>query len=261
MLRLRILSAVIGAPIFVAMIWLGPGWFAVAITLLVVIGLFEYYLPWPNKNIYPAVSVGVAFGAALPILTITGYQSYIPPLLAALVAIALTWQIFAQHRVRAGVDAGVTVLGVLYAGLMPSFLISTRLMAHGREYLLVAVGAVWACDIAAYFIGRWLGRHKLAPDISPHKTIEGAVAGVIATVAATAAGAAAGWLSWPQAIALGALVGVLAQVGDLVASMLKREVGIKDYGTAIPGHGGILDRFDGLFFTAPFVFFLLNYLK
>ncbi len=260
MLRLRILSAVIGAPIFVAMIWLGSGWFATAITVLAVIGLFEYYLPWPNKNIFPATWAGIAFGASLPILTIFGLQAYVPTLLAILVAAALMWQIFARRRVRAGVDAGVTVLGVLYAGLLPSFLISTRLMAHGREYLLVAVGAVWACDIAAYFFGRWLGYRKLAPDISPHKTVEGAIAGVLAAIAATSIGAAVGWLSWPQALALGGLVGVLAQIGDLVASMLKREVGIKDYGTAIPGHGGILDRFDGLFFTAPFVFFLLNLL-
>jgi phosphatidate cytidylyltransferase len=261
MLRLRILSAVIGAPIFVAMIWLGSTWFAAAITLLVIIGLFEYFLPWPNKNIFPAMWAGIAFGAALPILTIAGYTRFVAPELAILVAVVLIWQIFAPRRVRAGVDAGVTVLGVLYAGLLPSYLISTRLLLHGREFILSAVACVWACDIAAYFVGRLIGRHKLAPDISPHKTIEGAVAGVVAAVAAAAVAAAVGWLSWPQAIALGLLTGVLAQIGDLVASMLKREVGIKDYGTAIPGHGGILDRFDGLFFTAPFVYFLLYFLK
>jgi phosphatidate cytidylyltransferase len=126
----------------------------------------------------------------------------------------------------------------------------------GREYVLAAVAAVWACDIAAYCFGLWLGKRKLAPDISPNKTIEGSVAGIVAAVITASVFAVIGWIDWPQAIVLGVSVGVLAQLGDLIASMLKREVGIKDYGKAIPGHGGILDRFDGLFFTAPVIYLI-----
>lgn len=256
MLKLRIISAVIGGPIFIALIWLGYVPFGLAIVVLSLIGLIEYYLPWPKKNIFPASILGVCFGLMFPVLVLIGYEKMILDLMAVLVACVLMWQIFTRRRARAGVDAGVTVLGSLYAGLLPSYLILIRMLPGGRGYMLATVTAVWACDITAYFVGRTLGRHRLAPDISPHKTVEGAIAGVVAAVLTGVVFAATGWLTWPKGLILGALIGIFAQLGDLVASMLKREVGIKDYGKAIPGHGGILDRFDGLFFAAPFIFFL-----
>lgn len=261
MLKLRIISAIIGAPIFLASIWLGVVPFGVVVVVLSVIGLIEYYIPWPNKNIFPAPILGVTFGASFSVLVIAGYKEYLVPVLAVFVAAVLVWQIFTPRSARAGVDAGVTVLGALYAGLLPSFLISTRALDHGMEYVFAAVVAVWACDIAAFFVGKAFGRHKLAPEISPHKTIEGAVAGVAAAMITGLAFAYAGWFGFAAGFGLGLITGTLAQVGDLVASMLKREVGIKDYGKSIPGHGGILDRFDGLFFTAPFVFFLFSLIK
>lgn len=261
MLRLRVISALIGAPIFLGSIWLGVVPFGVIVVILAIAGLIEYYMPWPNKNIFPAPVLGVAFGASLPLLVMTGYEEYLVPVMAVFVTAVLIWQIFTPRSARAGVDAGVTVLGAMYAGLLPSFLISTRALDNGLEYVLAAVIAVWACDITAYFVGKALGRHKLAPEISPHKTIEGAAAGVAAAMIAGLAFAYAGWFSFAVGAALGLITGILAQVGDLVASMLKREVGIKDYGKSIPGHGGILDRFDGLFFTAPFAYFLFSLIK
>lgn len=261
MLKLRIISALIGAPIFLASIWLGVIPFGVVVTVLVIAGLIEYYIPWPNKNIFPAPLLGVPFGASLPVLVMAGYKEYLVPVMAVFVASVLVWQIFAPRSARAGVDAGVTVLGAMYAGLLPSYLICTRALDGGREFILAAVIAVWACDIAAYFAGKAFGRHKLAPEISPHKTIEGAAAGVAAALLTGLAFAYAGWFSFAAGVGLGLITGCLAQVGDLIASMLKREVGIKDYGNSIPGHGGILDRFDGLFFTAPFVYFLFALIK
>lgn len=191
-----------------------------------------------------------------PVLVTIGREDLVMSGVTVMVAIVLVWQIMRPKRTRAGVDAGVTVLGALYAGLLPSFLILTRQLNGGFISLTVAVTSVWACDIAAYFVGKYLGKRKLAEDISPHKTVEGAIAGIVAAVAAPAVFAAAGLLPVVQALVLGILVGVFAQVGDLIASTLKREVGIKDYSRTIPGHGGILDRFDGLFFVAPFVYFL-----
>jgi len=145
--------------------------------------------------------------------------------------------------------------------LLPSYLISIRMLDGGREIVLAAVLCVWACDIAAYCVGKLMGKHKLAPEISPNKTLEGGAAGIAAALITASVFASVGWIDWPQAAALGIVAGILAQMGDLIASMLKREVGIKDYGIVIPGHGGILDRFDGLFFTAPFIFYLFLFIS
>ena len=224
--------------------------------ILSLAGLIEYYLPWPNKNIYPAAVLGIIFGLMFPVLVTIGREDLVMSGVTVMVVIVLVWQIIRPKRTRAGVDAGITVLGALYAGLLPSFLILTRQLSGGFIGLTVAVTSVWACDIAAYFVGKYLGKRKLAKEISPHKTVEGAIAGIIAGISAPVVFAAAGFLPFIQALVLGILVGVFAQVGDLIASTLKREVGIKDYSRTIPGHGGILDRFDGLFFVAPFIYFL-----
>ena len=230
--------------------------FGAVVVILSLAGLIEYYLPWPNKNIYPAAFLGIIFGLMFPVLVTLGREDLVMSGVTIMVVMVLVWQIIRPKRTRAGVDAGVTVLGVLYAGLLPSFLILTRQLDGGFINLTAAITSVWACDIAAYFVGKYLGKRKLAKEISPHKTVEGAIAGIIAAVIAPAVFAAAGLLPVVQALVLGLMIGVLAQIGDLVASTLKREVGIKDYSQTIPGHGGILDRFDGLFFVAPFVYFL-----
>lgn len=256
MLWVRIISGLVGAPILIGLIWLGFWPFAIAVAVLSFIALLEFYAPWNDKNIFPVPFIGILFGMMFPIFGALGYSRLIILFMAALVACVLVWQIFTGRRARAGVDAGVTVLGSLYAGLLPSFLIMTYELSGGRKIILATVVCVWACDMAAFFLGSWFGRHKLAPEISPNKTIEGAVAGALFAIAAGLVFAAIGWLSWPKGIALGLIVALFAQLGDLVASMLKREVGIKDFGRIIPGHGGVLDRFDGLFFAAPFVYFL-----
>jgi phosphatidate cytidylyltransferase len=256
MLWQRILSGLIRAPLFLVLIWLGYWPFAFAVLALSLIAMVEYYAPWPNKNIYPVTFLGIPFGLTFPVLVMAGYPQFIMVFMAVLVAAALAWQIFSSRRTRAGIDVGVTVLGALYAGLLPTFLIMTYLLPGGRNIIIASVISVWACDTAAYFVGTFLGKHKLAPEISPGKTIEGTVAGFVAAFTSGLIFAAVGWLSWPKGILVGVIIGVLGQLGDLVASMMKREVDIKDYGRIIPGHGGVLDRFDGLFFVAPFIYFL-----
>lgn len=256
MLWQRILSGLIGAPVFLVLIWLGYWPFACAVVVLSLIAMVEYYAPWPNKNIYPVTFLGIPFGLTFPVLVMAGYPQLIMVFMAVLVAAALAWQIFSSRRSRAGIDVGVTVLGSLYTGLLPTFLIMAYLLPGGRNIVIAMVVSVWACDTFAYFIGRSLGKRKIAPEISPGKTIVGTAAGFIAAFSSGIIFTAAGWLTWPKGIAIGLIIGVLGQLGDLVASMLKREVGIKDFGRIIPGHGGVLDRFDGLFFVAPFIYFL-----
>ncbi len=260
MLKSRIISAVIGAPVILFLIYLPLGLWPVGLMILTlsVVALFEFYAPWPSKNLFPAAGLGILFGVLFPlaaILEIT--QLFQPILVVALVSSAL-WHMFSSRKTRLGVDVGLTLLGILYAAFMPSFIILIRGLPNGMMLLFALVLSVWACDIAAYFAGRTIGRNKLAETISPAKTIEGAVAGLLASVAVAVCFIIWGGLPAYKMIALGVIVGVFSQTGDLFASMIKREVGIKDFGKSIPGHGGVLDRFDGLFFVAPLVFYLFT---
>ena len=131
--------------------------------------------------------------------------------------------------------------------------------AQGMSFALLPFFLAWTCDTAAYTVGRAWGRHRLAPGVSPGKSVEGAVAGLLASVTAGAVARVwfAPYLSWGAALALGALVGVFAQLGDLVESLLKRDAETKESSSLIPGHGGVLDRFDSLLFAAPLVYYFL----
>jgi phosphatidate cytidylyltransferase len=148
--------------------------------------------------------------------------------------------------------AGVTTLGAAYVGGLLAFAILLRQGPAGPTRVLAAALITWAGDVAAFYGGRAFGRRRLAPRISPGKTVEGAVVGLIASALA---GAAGGPWFWPGDLLRGAaaatLVGLAGQVGDLAESLLKRSLGAKDSGRLIPGHGGVLDRIDSLLFALP----------
>jgi phosphatidate cytidylyltransferase len=130
----------------------------------------------------------------------------------------------------------------------------------GRHALLFLLLCVWVCDSAAYYVGSTLGRHKLAPEISPNKTVEGAVGGISGAAGASVVLKILGLVPWSITFALGAglCIALLAQVGDLAESMIKRDAGVKDSGSLIPGHGGMMDRIDALLFTVPVFFYILS---
>ncbi|MFH1144111.1 MAG: phosphatidate cytidylyltransferase [Candidatus Eisenbacteria bacterium] len=161
---------------------------------------------------------------------------------------------------RAGGDSrrrsGDLLLGFLYVGLLPAFLLRMRALPDGRAAVLLTYATVFLCDTCAFAIGRLFGRRPLWSRVSPRKTWEGAVAGLLGAVIAALAGRAwfAGFLGPGQAVGFGAIVGVLGQAGDLVESQWKRETGVKDSSALIPGHGGVLDRFDNLHFVAPILY-------
>jgi len=161
----------------------------------------------------------------------------------------------------------VYAAGLVYPSLLCAHLVSLRDLQAARTisglpagagWLFLVVGATWVMDIAAYVVGRAIGRHKLCPTISPGKTIEGAIGGLVGAVAV--AWAMGMWLglSAMQAVLLGVLLGLGGQAGDLFESLLKRRAGVKDSGTLLPGHGGVLDRFDSLLFNAPIAYYVIR---
>jgi phosphatidate cytidylyltransferase len=158
------------------------------------------------------------------------------------------------------------VFGILYVPVMFSFLYRTRELSHGTYTVWLIFLSSWGCDTCAYCAGKLFGKHKMSPVLSPKKSVEGAVGGVIGTMLLTliygTVFAEKMQLDAAQTVILALISGVgalLSMVGDLSASAIKRNYDIKDYGHLIPGHGGILDRFDSMLFTAPVIYFLAFY--
>ncbi len=164
------------------------------------------------------------------------------------------------------VNVGATLFGAIYVGWLISHLVVLRqipgniiLGSHKMEVGAVLVMftfvGTWACDTGAYFVGRFYGKTKLAPKLSPNKTVEGSVGGLLGSLVVSPICGYAIGLPLRHSLALGLIFGVLCQLGDFSESSLKREFGIKDFGSIVPGHGGVLDRFDSLLFTGPAAYY------
>lgn len=268
----RLASAFVGIPIIVAALWAGAPWLSLLVALLASLGAVEFYRMASLRGARPAVALGVIWALAF---VVSGHRDDYVDYQTTLVALgggalALAWHL-ARRFVpgQAGgedeepdspgdtlVDWGYTAAGAIYTGWTLSLFLRLRAGDDGLEWVLLAVLATFATDTGAFLVGRAIGRTRMAPRISPGKTWEGAVGGWVAAVGATVGLAAL--LDLPitqaEAIALGALVGVVAQVGDLVESMLKRAADVKDSGTLIPGHGGVLDRLDSVVFAIVVVY-------
>lgn len=148
------------------------------------------------------------------------------------------------------------MFGVIYVGVMLSFIYQTRCLDGGAYHVWLIFISSWGCDTCAYWVGIMMGKHKMTPELSPKKTKEGAVGGILgAALLGAIYGAVTGGTVWVYAL-ICAVGGMISMIGDLSASAIKRNQGIKDYGDLIPGHGGILDRFDSVIFTAPNIYFL-----
>jgi phosphatidate cytidylyltransferase len=152
----------------------------------------------------------------------------------------------------------LTLLGICYCAWLLGHVIWLRALPGGRYLVLFALAVTWCGETAAYFVGRRWGRHKLAPRVSPGKTMEGGVAQLAVSVGAALPGVPLLGLEPLHAVGIGAVLGVVGQLGDLAESFLKRSAGTKDAGTLVPGHGGLLDRLDSLLFNLPALYYYLT---
>ena len=261
MLAQRLLSALVGIPALVGLIVWGPPWlFTGLVLLLALIAQLELYRMFGEAGIEADRAVGLALGA-LVVLAFAAGRPVLLPLalsLAVIVVVALGLRRDAGTE-RAWIGVTLTLLGVCYCAWLLGHAIWLRALPGGRALTLFALGVTWCGESAAYFVGRRFGRRPLAPRVSPGKTVEGGVAQLIASAGVAVVAARFVALSVPEAVAVGVLLGVVGQIGDLSESFLKRSAGAKDAGRLIPGHGGLLDRLDSLLFNVPALYYWLYF--
>lgn len=240
---------------------------ALAVVVIgIVLAVIEFYDTLRRAGFRPAALLGIAGTVSLLITTYQKGANGIALVFASMVVASMLWYLVGVIRGQPTLNIAATFLGFLWIGGLGSF--GAAMLrpqdfphSHGVAYLMGAIIATVANDTVAYFFGSWLGRHKLAPEISPTKSWEGLIAGAVASVIVSAlvVSRIAPW-TVTKAVILGIAVAIVAPLGDLSESMIKRDLHIKDMGKLLPGHGGMLDRIDGLLFVLPTVYYLLKIL-
>ena len=260
-LSLRLLAALAGLPLLVTATWLGDPWFALLVVAAALAAVWEF-------NRLGAAAHGdlfepLVYGSVLLfLLDAQSSGGLLPFILTGTVLLGLAWSLAKRHSSQAG-NAGWlwSTGGALYIGWLLGHYLGLRGLEQGREWVMLALLATFLNDTAAYVIGRAVGRHRMAPRISPGKTWEGAVGGFATTALATPPlalllGLPGNWTLWPLAMAISSA----AQGGDLAESLLKRSAGVKDTSGLIPGHGGLLDRMDSLVLVGPLVYYYVQWI-
>lgn len=271
-LAARVLTGAVGIPLMLGLVWAGGWYFAALCAVLALLASLEYAALWRSaqltvdRALLAAVNVLLvgAAGAGVAYLPAGEGAGYLPAAFSAAVLVSLAHFVLCHRRLAVPAVA-VTLGGVVYIGWLLAHWVLLRgpggpvwppAADAGLMRLLFAMLCTWATDTAAYFGGRAWGRRRLAPQLSPAKSVEGLLSGSAASAAVGALLApAAGW-AVPVGAALGLLVALVGHVGDLVESALKRHAGVKDAGTLLPGHGGVLDRFDSLLLNVILVYYL-----
>lgn len=253
----RVIVVVWGIPLLLGLTYAGGIPFALLITAISTVGLKEYYAI--QKAVGRDTDTILGNISAICILAAWAYKPEM--IFYVLISAFLVIAIIGTLRGRSHDDITATFSGLIYIPLFAGAMIylrnggTTQLLDIGSGYQFMSCvwGTVWICDTSAYAVGRAIGKHQLAPKLSPKKTIEGFVAGFLGAVVFILVCSRLGIVTFDIAVVTGISIGLVGQLGDLVESSLKRNAGIKDAGTILPGHGGILDRFDSLLMSAPII--------
>ena len=270
MLLKRVLVAIVLLPIGVALILIGGIPYALMVALILGIAAWEFVQLFHAGGLRPSGVVVVA-GTLLLVFAraLSGFEG--SDWLVSLVVLAsMAYHLvsFERGRDQSATDFGITLAGILYMGWIGAYLISLRNLPEGKWWVLMVLPAVWLADSGAYFVGRAFGRHKMSPRLSPNKTWEGYLGGVLV---ATLGGAllALVWSIWTgpgsditplRGAILGFVLAVVTPLGDLGESMIKRQVGVKDSGKLLPGHGGAFDRIDSWLWAGVIGYYLISWL-
>jgi len=280
----RGISAVIAIIVALAMIVLGGWYFTFGFCVIVFLGQLEYFQLVRAKGIEPAAKTTLVVSQLLLITATVApdYTDAMFPITGSLICFYLLF----LPKMSTIADIATSLLGLFYGGYLPSYWVRLRVgldqdveavlpfngywpdswldlasFPQGLTVTFLAFGCIWAADIGAYVMGKMLGKTRLS-EISPKKTVEGAIFGFLGSIAIALLGAwYLRWQFWlATGVFLGGMIGVSSLLGDLTESMIKRDAGVKDSGQLIPGHGGILDRTDSYVFTAPLVYYFVTLL-
>lgn len=264
MLHKRVISALLFLPVFYLFTWkFPPLYFTLLVIAAACAGQYEFYRMAVARGHQPQIIPGIALGALVVL-------DFYPPLslrmgpvfmVTAALLLVLVFRLFSRRPVEGAIeDISSTFLGVAYVALLFAFQVGVRMGVNGKEWLVFLFFIIWASDIGAYSIGIPFGKHRLYEKVSPKKSIEGLLGAFAAS-----AGVALVCRMWfmpflgaGEAVLLAIVLAAAGTVGDLAESLLKRAAGVKDSGTIIPGHGGILDRMDSMLFAAPVLFYYLR---
>jgi phosphatidate cytidylyltransferase len=279
----RIVSGIIAIALALTATILGGWYFTLMFAAIIFLGQLEYFQLVRATGIAPAAKTTLAVSQAL--LVIATVSSTLADAVMPVAGTFICFYLLFQPKLATIADISTSILGLFYCGYLPSYWVRLRglnsaavsnlplggywpetwtnfpHLPQGLTATLLTFLCIWAADIGAYTIGKFFGKTRLS-DISPKKTVEGAVFGVSASVGVAVVGAwYLDWSSWSlTGLSLGLLIGIASLLGDLTESMMKRDAGVKDSGQLIPGHGGILDRADSYVFTAPLVYYFVTLL-
>jgi len=271
MMKQRFLTAIVGLPILIAAVWFDDSFptFTIFVAAWGVVAALEFYRLVKVDKVPQLAWFGMVWTLLFILSRDSGLLEIIKPyfdtgllsplLLTSAITLSLIGLLVRRPKEQAFNSWAWTMAGVLYTGWLLSYLVALRGSTDGRNWVLLALFATFASDTAAFFIGRTWGRRKLEPTISPAKTWEGSIGGICGAIIMT-------WLftlptplqvpiPWWQGIILGLLVSIFGQFGDLIESLLKRNMGVKDSSHLLPGHGGLLDRMDSVVFAAVLVYY------
>lgn len=263
----RVLVAIIAIPVVIGASYFGGIYFFLFTLIISTIAFYEFSVLAKNKGANVNLWVGLLSIILFLINQYSFFVSFLSIILLTVFLLSLI-ELF-RNKDSAIINLGTTLLGIFYIGLFSTALLGIRefyqddLYNRGGYIIIAVLATIWICDSAAYYGGTALGKHKLFKRVSPNKSWEGAIFGFIFALATMilAKIIILNFLSWNTIIALGFMVGIFGQVGDLIESLIKRDAGVKDSSTIIPGHGGIFDRFDSLLYTAPLIFLYLSFFE
>lgn len=283
MLRQRVITALLLIPFPIAAIWFGEPWFTILVAVFGLLAAFEFYRLGISTKASPVTYIGLFFTLLfiisrnpdlISLLETSLDPNLISPLiLTAAVVLTATCILLRGGKEGAIVSWAWTIVGILYVGWFLGHVVALRGVSNsytddtiGRNWVFLILLATVTSDTLAFFIGSAIGRHKLAPQISPNKTWEGAIAGIIGAAIFSLLFVPTHIfglnsvihiqpLSYGEAIFVGALVSIFGQLGDLIESLLKRNAKVKDSSNMFPGHGGVLDRLDSIIFAVVVVYY------
>jgi phosphatidate cytidylyltransferase len=265
----RLWVSLVAIPVMIALIWYGAPWFTLLVVAWGMGGAYEFYhLLKFSKGLAPLTVFGMLWVGLLiasPHFTAVPQAENLTPvtlLLTSGVFLSLLLILWRKGKENAFANWAWTLGGILYVGWLTSFMVALRVGEDGRGWVFLAILGTFCSDSAAYLVGRVVGKHKMAPFISPKKSWEGAAAGFIGSVLISLV--VAWYFDLPltiwQTLLLGGLISVFGQLGDLVKSLFKRNMEVKDSGHILPGHGGFLDRMDSLMFAGIVVYFYVAFM-